>query len=409
MSIQDYKTFDVYSKFANQIKDRVEYKNMVNIYGTNSNRFTKIFRDRVDVLKLTYKQMKQQSYMYYFPQALFELLPDLSHIYEFDSHDRQWSQTRDRLSRMARFEDWFIVLDSGPKNRHRPIHTTSSSISSTGPLSPLGDSSNTCITATGRQKVSPNSSKLNPYKNWFEHPHMDLIEDRRIPHELLKSNEANELFLKHKLNLQRQDRKLQLQNLFKNWYNENQIKPGTLWKDLNIPENETFYNNLDIERFYSEFRNEKIEEIKSEFLELLKEKVIYTKKRSQDININLMSDHRWHAFNKLESERDIMIDNFVSQVKGEKLIDNLYDWYSSKGLPSKLLENLKMEVKIYEKKIEADGLKNKSREEDLDQDLYWLGFWWELCQTIWVGYKRYIVLKLPSFGHHETQAIRRRP
>ena len=382
--ITDYKVYSIFKNFEKEIEHMAEYKNMVKIYGSNSHYLTKEFRDRIQELMLTYKAKKQSSYMYYFPQALYELLPDLSQVLQFDNENRQWSETRDRLYKMAHFKDWFIVLDgtkssSGGSNnsRSRGLHHQASS----------GSRSN-------------NDSITN--KNWFEHPHMNLIEDRRIPHELLKSGEAAELFHKHKSNLQRKDRKSQLEKKFREWYHKETAKvgsnptvssvssvitPGMPWEKLQqyIPADEIFYKNKGIAEYYKTFLEDQITQIKKEFSELLKENVQYAKKRYVDFQKQIQSDERSLKFTQMNEndERERMITEFSEKIKGDANIEEVENWYGSKGLPAVLLEDLKQCLKVIERKNEEESQLKKSRDSlqglilESNEGLNWClgGFW----------------------------------
>ena len=384
--ITDYKKFTYYNDFLKLIDNKPEYRQMIKIYGTNNHYMTKCFRDRIYELQLTFKAQKQFSYMNYFTQALYELLPDLSDVLQLHSDElleeqvgqnsnnnsgpnsrrnqhRQWGETRDRLSKMAHFNDWFVVLET--KGGARGLTNASSSSSSTN----KPDNQN--IPRRLPSISNPNDSKNKP---WFEHPHIDLIEDRRIPHELLSSKEAETLFHQHKKYLIRKDRKQKLQMKFIEWYNNQNYNPGISYHQLKIPSNEPFYNNTEIQKFYSVFRDERINEIKQNFSELQKERIHYAKKRIQDVEMALKESDQ-SVFNSFGfpgtlgnqiTERTKMIDNFARQLKGEIEIEGLSSWYTNKGRPSQFIEDLRQKLKNQEKLNQKTLEKNsKNNNENL--------------------------------------------
>ena len=78
--VSSYTDYERYSTFQQQVQDSVEYKTMIDIFGKNSVLLAKGFRDHVTELRQLFKETRQQGYMWYFPQALHVLLPDLSYI-----------------------------------------------------------------------------------------------------------------------------------------------------------------------------------------------------------------------------------------------------------------------------------------------------------------------------------------
>ena len=231
--VANYTDYERYSTFQQQVQESVQYKTMIDIFGKNSVLLAKGFRDHVTELRQLFKETRQQGYMWYFPQALHILLPDISYIEQNTTNDDQtWEIARKSMISMAHFNEWFVMLGNG-KNGQKML--------------------------------------------WYEHPHSELIEDRRIPHTLLKSKDAKFIFTQHRKNLSRLNRKDGLEKEFRKWLQkQNQtlkIPTNHTWKSHVqglIPGNEPFstLNQSDLERIFDGYNQEAKDKATLDFQEL---------------------------------------------------------------------------------------------------------------------------------------------
>merc|ERR1712035_260266 len=108
------------------------------------------------------------------------------------------------------------------------------------------------------------NSKTTQKMLWYEHPHSELIEDRRIPHTLLKSKDAKFIFTQHRKNLSRLNRKDGLEKEFRRWLQANnatiKIPTNKSYSNIQkfIPNNEPFstLNLNDLERIFDSYNQE---------------------------------------------------------------------------------------------------------------------------------------------------------
>ncbi|XP_037533433.1 rho GTPase-activating protein 35 isoform X2 [Nematolebias whitei] len=251
--------------FVNRImKTDSEYKDYVFFEGTAKAK--KLFQQHVHRLKQEHIEKRRKAYLSTLPQALAVLLPDLNEIDHVS-----WSGVQKVLEAKRDFSHWFIVLDDTP---------------------------------------------------WETTPHIDNMEDDRIPQDLLETPAAQNIYETHLEQLRTERKRAEMRWEFKEMLSVSpDITPGKPWEEARTSiRNEDFYQWLDEAEYldiYNKHQKEIIDRAKEDFQELLLEysELFYelevdakpSKEKMAAIQEVLGEEQRFKALQKLQAERDALI------------------------------------------------------------------------------------------------------
>ncbi|KAL6471333.1 hypothetical protein MHYP_G00199830 [Metynnis hypsauchen] len=241
-----------------------EYKDYVFLEGTSKAK--KLFQQHVHRLKQEHIEKRRKVYLSTLPQALCTLVPDLDEIDHLS-----WSGVQKVLETKRDFSHWFVVLDDTP---------------------------------------------------WETTPHIDNMEDERIPQDLLETPAAEAIYEKHLEHLRNERKRAEMRWEFKEKLVASPfVTPGKPWEEArSFIMNEEFYQWLEEPEYldiYNKHQKEIIDQAKEDFQELLLEysELFYelevdakpSKEKMGAIQEVLGEEQRFKALQKLQAERDALV------------------------------------------------------------------------------------------------------
>ncbi|XP_028817765.1 rho GTPase-activating protein 35 [Denticeps clupeoides] len=241
-----------------------EYKEYVFLEGTSKAK--KLFQQHVHRLKQEHIEKRRKIYLTTLPQALSNLVPDLDEIDHLS-----WSGVQKVLETKRDFSKWFVVLDDTP---------------------------------------------------WETTPHIDNMEDERIPQDLLETPAAEAIYESHLEHLRNERKRAEMRREFKEKLSASPfISPGKPWEEArSFIMNEEFYQWLDESEYldiYNKHQKEIIDYAKEDFQELLLEysELFYelevdakpSKEKMGAIQEVLGDEARFKALQRLQAERDALV------------------------------------------------------------------------------------------------------
>lgn len=241
-----------------------EYKDYVFLEGTSKAK--KLFQQHVHRLKQEHIERRRKIYLSTLPQALNSLVADLDEIDHLS-----WSGVQKVLETKREFSHWFVILDDTP---------------------------------------------------WETTPHIDNMEDERIPQDLLETPAAEVIYESHLEHLRNERKRAEMRWEFKEKLASSPfITPGKPWEEArSFIMNEEFYQWLDETEYldiYSKHQKEIIDQAKEDFQELLLEysELFYelevdakpSKEKMGAIQEVLGEEQRFKALQKLQAERDALV------------------------------------------------------------------------------------------------------
>ncbi|KAF5900590.1 rho GTPase-activating protein 35, partial [Clarias magur] len=241
-----------------------EYKEYVFLEGTSKAK--KLFQQHVHRLKQEHIEKRRKMYLSTLPQALCTLVPDLDEIDHLS-----WSGVQKVLETKRGFSQWFVILDDTP---------------------------------------------------WETTPHIDNMEDDRIPQDLLETPAAEALYETHLENLRNERKRAEMRREFKEKLVSSPfVTPGKPWEEArSFIMNEEFYQWLEEPEYldiYNRHQKEIIDQAKEDFQELLLEysELFYelevdakpSKEKMGAIQEVLGEEQRFKALQKLQAERDALV------------------------------------------------------------------------------------------------------
>lgn len=268
MHVTDYH--DSWQKSRKNIEDKEAYKRFVYLEGKNA--ASNIFRKHVNALRDEFRSKLQSKYLHFLPLALSKTLPDVMSLRS------TWTETLHVVCKSEYFHHWFIMLQI------------------------------------------PNINE------WYESEHVSLIEDRRIPYNLLSTPEGERCFLTHRKDLvekqKKEGAKIRLKQNLVSLSNTLQILPGAEWSEAKSKFSKSDLTDLsslpdaDVLNIYNQFQVEMKEKARNDFNELLLEKTeIFTRNLSDDeIVKNLKTDERFKAMDNMSRERDKLITRYAVEI-----------------------------------------------------------------------------------------------
>ncbi|XP_061916098.1 rho GTPase-activating protein 35 [Entelurus aequoreus] len=255
---------ETWPSVSHRMQSAPDYKDYVFLEGTAKAK--KLFQQHVHRLKQEHIEKRRKAYLSTLPQALSVLLPQLDEIDHLS-----WSGVQKVLETKRDFSQWFVVLDDTP---------------------------------------------------WETTPHIDNMEDDRIPQDLLETRTAEDIYKTH-LDQLREDRKrAEMRWEFKEKLSVSPfITPGKPWEEArSFIMNEDFYQWLDEAEYldiYNKHQKEIIDRAKEDFQELLLEysELFYelevdakpSKEKMGAIQEVLGEEQRFKALQKLQAERDALV------------------------------------------------------------------------------------------------------
>ncbi|TRY57994.1 hypothetical protein DNTS_027346 [Danionella cerebrum] len=241
-----------------------EYKDYVFLEGTSKAK--KLFQQHVHRLKQEHIEKRRKTYLAKLPQALTSLVSELDEIDHLS-----WSGVQKVLEAKREFSYWFVVLDDTP---------------------------------------------------WETTPHIDNMEDDRIPQDLLETPAAETIYRSHLEHLRNERRREEMRWEFKEKLVSSPfITPGKPWEEArSFIMNEEFYLWLDEQEYieiYNKHQKCVIDQAKEDFQELLLEysELFYelevdakpSKEKMGAIQEVLGEELRFKALQKLQAERDALV------------------------------------------------------------------------------------------------------
>lgn len=241
-----------------------EYKDYVFLEGTAKAK--KLFQQHVHRLKQEHIEKRRKAYLSTLPQALSVLLPELDEIDHLS-----WSGVQKVLETKRDFSHWFVVLDDTP---------------------------------------------------WETTPHIDNMEDDRIPQDLLETPPAEIIYETHLEQLRNDRKRAEMRWEFKEKLSVSPfITPGKPWEEArSFIMSEEFYKWLEEPEYldiYNKHQKEIIDRAKEDFQELLLEysELFYelevdakpSKEKMGAIQEVLGDEQRFKALQKLQAERDALV------------------------------------------------------------------------------------------------------
>ncbi len=241
-----------------------EYKEYVFLEGTSKTK--KLFQQHVHRLKQEHIEKRRRIYLSTLPQALNSLVPGLDEIDHLS-----WSGVQKVLETKREFSHWFVVLDDTP---------------------------------------------------WETTPHIDKMEDERIPQDLLETPAAQQIYEAHLEHLRNERKRAEIRWEFKEKLASSPfVTPGKPWEEArSFIMNEEFYQWLEEPEYldiYNKYQKIIIDQAKEDFQELLLEysELFYelevdakpSKEKMGAIQEVLGEEQRFKALQKLQAERDALV------------------------------------------------------------------------------------------------------
>lgn len=241
-----------------------EYKDYVFLEGTTKAK--KLFQQHVHRLKQEHIERRRKIYLNTLPQALDSLVPELDEVDHLS-----WSGVQKVLETKREFSHWFVVLDDTP---------------------------------------------------WETTPHIDNMEDERIPQDLLETPAAEVIYESHLEHLRNERKRAEIRWEFKEKLTSSPfVTPGKPWEEArSFIMNEEFYQWLEESEYldiYNKHQKIIIDQAKEDFQELLLEysELFYelevdakpSKEKMGAIQEVLGEEQRFKALQKLQAERDALV------------------------------------------------------------------------------------------------------
>ncbi|KAI5089563.1 rho GTPase-activating protein 35, partial [Silurus meridionalis] len=241
-----------------------EYKEYVFLEGTAKAK--KLFQQHVHRLKQEHIERRRKAYLNALRLALGSLVSELSEIEHLS-----WAGVQKVLESKKDFDHWFVVLEDAP---------------------------------------------------WEDTPHLDNMEDERIPFDVLDTTAAEIIFDAHLEHLRNECKRAEMRHEFKMKLASSPfVTPGKPWEEArSFIMNEDFYQWLEEPEYldiYNRHQKVIIDRAKEDFQELLLEysELFYelevdakpSKEKMGAIQEALGEEQRFKALQKLQAERDALV------------------------------------------------------------------------------------------------------
>ncbi|NXC92804.1 RHG05 protein, partial [Certhia familiaris] len=261
-TVRDYHA--TWKTVSNKLKNHPDYEEYINLEGTKKAKNT--FSKHIEQLKQEHIRKRKEEYINALPRALNTLLSNLDEI-ELLS----WSEALKVMEKRPDFQSCFVVLEKTP---------------------------------------------------WDETDHIDKVNDRRIPFDLLTTLEAEKVYQNHVQHLISEKRRVEMKEKFKKTLEKIQfISPGQPWEEVLcfVVEDEAFkyITDADSKEVYGRHQREIVEKAKEEFQEMLFEhsELFYdldlnatpSTDKMSEIHAVLSEEPRYKALQKLAPDRESLL------------------------------------------------------------------------------------------------------
>ncbi|XP_028677413.1 rho GTPase-activating protein 5 [Erpetoichthys calabaricus] len=261
-SAKDYHTS--WKAVSNKLKNHPDYEEYINLEGTKKARNT--FAKHIEQLKQEHIRKKKEEYLSTLPKILNNLLSDLEEV-----EPLSWPEAQNLLKSRTEFPYWFVILD---------------------------------------------------YTPWNETDHIDKVNDRRIPFDLLGTPDGEKIYQNHVQHLISEKRRVEMKERFKKTLERVQfISPGQPWEEVMcfVMEDEAYKYISEVDRrdVYSRHQREIVEKAKEEFQEMLFEhaELFYdldlnatpSCDKMSEIHTVLNEEPRYRALQKLLPDRESLL------------------------------------------------------------------------------------------------------
>ncbi|KAK3527483.1 hypothetical protein QTP86_023022, partial [Hemibagrus guttatus] len=255
---------ETWPAISRRMQPSPEYKEYVFLEGTAKAK--KLFQQHVHRLKQEHIERRRKSYLSALPLALSSLVSELAEIEHLS-----WSGVQKVLESKKDFDHWFVVLEDAP---------------------------------------------------WEDTPHLDNMEDERIPFDVLDTTAAEIIFDAHLEHLRNECKRAEMRHEFKMKLASSPfVTPGKPWEEArSFIMNEDFYQWLEEPEYldiYNRHQKVIIDRAKEDFQELLLEysELFYelevdakpSKEKMGAIQEALGEEQRFKALQKLQAERDALV------------------------------------------------------------------------------------------------------
>lgn len=258
-AVKDYHAD--WKMISNKLKNHPDYEEYVTLEGTKKAKNT--FSKHKEQLKQEHVRKRWEEYIALLPKALNILLPELEEIEKLN-----WLEAQSILEQSPDFPLWFVVLEKTP---------------------------------------------------WDETDHIDNMNDKRLPFDLLSTSDGEKVYHNHVQHLISERRRFEMKERFKKHLEKVQfITPGKPWEDVLcfVMDNEAckFIIDADRREVYSGHQREIVEKAKEEFQEMLFEhsELFYdldlnATPKMNEINTVLSEEPRYRALQKLAPDRESLL------------------------------------------------------------------------------------------------------
>ncbi|KAJ6667337.1 hypothetical protein lerEdw1_017315 [Lerista edwardsae] len=261
-TVRDYHA--TWKTVSNKLKNHPDYEEYINLEGTKKAKNT--FSKHIEQLKQEHIRKRRDEYINALPRAFNSLLSNLEEIEHLS-----WSEALKLMEKSSDFQRYFVVLEKTP---------------------------------------------------WDETDHIDKVNDRRIPFDLLSTLEAEKVYQNHVQHLISEKRRIEMKDKFKKTLEKIQfISPGQPWEEVMcfVMEDEAFkyITEADSREVYSRHQREIVEKAKEEFQEMLFEhsELFYdldlnatpSSDKMSEIHAVLSEEPRYKALQKLAPDRESLL------------------------------------------------------------------------------------------------------
>ncbi|XP_026884416.2 rho GTPase-activating protein 35-like [Electrophorus electricus] len=255
---------ETWPNISRRMQTSPEYKEYVFLEGTAKAK--KLFQQHIHRLKQEHIERRRKGYLSTLPLALNSLVSELDEIEHLS-----WAGVQKVLESKKDFDHWFVVLEDAP---------------------------------------------------WEDTPHLDNMEDERIPFDVLDTTAAEIIFDAHLEHLRNECRRAEMRHEFKMKLASSPfVTPGKPWEEArSFIMNEDFYQWLEEPEYldiYNRHQKVIIDRAKEDFQELLLEysELFYelevdakpSKEKMGAIQEVLGDEQRFKALQKLQAERDALV------------------------------------------------------------------------------------------------------
>ncbi|KAJ8288764.1 hypothetical protein COCON_G00014230 [Conger conger] len=261
-TVKDYHT--TWKAVSNKLKNHPDYEEYINLEGTKKARNT--FSKHIEQLKQEHIKKRRDEFLSNLPKILNNLLNNLEEVEKLS-----WPEAQTLLKTRAEFQFWFVDLEHTP---------------------------------------------------WDETDHIDKVNDRRVPFDLLRTAEGERIFQSHVQHLISEKRRVEMKEKFKKTLERvHFISPGQPWEEVMcfVMEDEAYkyISETDRRDVYSRHQREIVERAKEEFQEMLFEhaELFYdldlnatpSYDKMSEIHTVLNEEPRYRALQKLAPDRESLL------------------------------------------------------------------------------------------------------